>query len=152
MDAKSFALRLILTIPALGSLPGGRMTPGETRPLYAVGAPAALPTGYGLRVASVPAPPQDLPISTLGIGPTCPVEVRAIVTGEAPNDTFVVVAVGEESVLLQKSQGVRTRQGWVAISEIVADHVVLHKGDQVFDCFLGSPAGDVRSGTEESAR
>jgi hypothetical protein len=152
VDAKSFALRLLLTIPALGSLPGSRLSPSPARPLYAVGAPSVIPIGYGLSVVSVPAPPADLATSSAGSNAACPVDIRAIVTGDTPADTFVIVAIGDESALLKKGQGLKSREGWVAISDVAPDRVVLRKGDQAFDCFLGAAAGNQPPGPGELVR
>ena len=139
MDAKGLALRLFFTLSTLGSLPGGRLLPHESHPLYAVGASAYIPTGYGLGIVGVPPPPADLALSPPA-GASCPVEIRAIITADVPQDTFVVVAVGSGNALLLKGQGVRTEAGWVSISEIAADHVVLYRGGDKFDCTLGSAA------------
>ncbi|MBI5509540.1 MAG: hypothetical protein HY903_12380 [Deltaproteobacteria bacterium] len=152
MDAKSLALRLLLTVPTLGSLPGGRLLPAVSQPLYAVGASAALPARVGLGVVEVPPPPPDVVGRSTPVGPECPVEVRAIITGDAAAETFAVVAVGEASALLKVGQGVRTAAGWVAISAIDKARVVVRKGDEAFDCYLGAAAGDALQGAGEPVR
>ncbi len=144
MDVKSLALRLLLTVPALGSIPGARAPHGERQPLFAVGQASALTVQFGLGVVALPEPPAFLP-TPVAAAPICPIEVRGFISGGEPEETFVVVAVGDNSSLLKVGQGIRTRDGWVAISGIFSERVVVRRGDAAFDCYFGGGALAVES-------
>jgi hypothetical protein len=98
---------------------------------------APLSRVYGLGVSDVPAPP-DVSAKLQLINQRCPVEVRAIITGDSRETTFAVLGWGEQSKLLWAGQGVKTPAGWIAISSIASDHVVLRRGDEAYHCKLGN--------------
>ena len=119
-------------------------TAPHERSLAAVGSAAPLGRAYGLGVVEVPAPPADLAAPRPAAETTCPVEVRAIVQGDSRDTTFTVIAWGEQSTLLSAGEGVKTPGGWLAISKIAADHVLLRRGDVAHRCELNSAAANER--------
>ncbi len=136
--------RLLACALLCSALPaGGGATPRE-RPLAEVSDGAPVYRAYGLGVVEVPAPPADLAASRPAAVETCPVEVRAIVRGDSRDTTFTVIAWGEYSTLLSAGEGVKTPRGWLAVSEIAADHVLLRRGDLAHRCPLKSAAARAR--------
>jgi type II secretory pathway component PulC len=102
---------------------------------------APLSRVYHLAVVDLPAPPAA-PVASQRSQPErhCPVEVRAIVQGDSRATTFTVIAWGEHSTLLSAGEGVKTRDGWLAVSKIASDHVILHRGDVAHRCELNPAA------------
>jgi hypothetical protein len=96
---------------------------------------------YHLAVVDVPTPPTEPP-ATQRSRPeqNCPVEVRAIVQGDSRDTTFTVIAWGEQSKLLSAGEGVKTGDGWLAVSKIASDHIILRRGDVAHRCELNSAA------------
>lgn len=114
------------------------LTPGAalcTRPtlmsLEAVAPTGYLARAYGLGLAPLPKPP-DIP--AVPVQEHCPLEIRGIWQSDTP---LALVAVGDESYVLEAGQGVRTGQGWVAISMIFNGMVVVHMDGRAFACPLG---------------
>ncbi len=118
--------------PAAAVVDTAAVDSGELVPV----ASASLRPLYRLEVIEVPEPPAHIaaPPSATQIG-DCPVEVRAIVSGEG--EAFAVVASGSTSELVRAGDGVRTPAGWVAVTAIEADHVVVRHGEATRRCALG---------------
>lgn len=124
--------------------PTGAPTAPREKPLSDVHRAAPLDRSYGLGVVEVPDPPADLAARRPAAVDSCPVEVRAIIQGDSRDTTFTVIAWGDQSSLLSAGEGIKTPDGWLAISKIAADHVLLRRGDVAHHCPLKSAAANER--------
>ena len=106
---------------------------------------SALETGYGLPVVAVAdVPPEilarrveDKQVIPASVKPTCPFDVRAIVTGDEQVGSFAtVVADGESSIVRSGTRPEFGGQRW-KIKSIDNDDVVVERGGRTLRCPLG---------------
>lgn len=136
-----FRALLVVPVCSLLTSDGGA---DAKRALHAVGAPEPLSSGYGLSVVELPDPPvYDKPAARADEN-RCPVEIRAIVAADDPSDSFAVLAWGEQSAVVTERQSQRTSAGWLRVTAIRPDHVVLRRGEVTFHCPLGTGGSDGR--------
>jgi hypothetical protein len=136
-DLVKLGLRALLVLPVCSLLSSGGGAQAN-RPLYAVGAPAPLASGYGLGVVELPEPPAPVKPAAQADERRCPVEIRAIVAADDPSDSFAVLAWGGKSAVVNERQSERTSAGWLRVTKIRPDHVVLRRGEVTFHCPLGT--------------
>ena len=96
-----------------------------------------LRSGYRLPVVAIPEPPKDIRAKRPPVNHQCPVNLSGIIDSEDdPAAAFAIIKSGEQSLLVHRGQGVRTRAGWFAVSYIGADYIILHHGAERYRCSL----------------
>jgi hypothetical protein len=132
-------LRISAALVGWVVLPGGNSLPSMIQPaiVEALHSEAAgLERGYGLGVVEV-APLPEFVASAVNAAPVgCPLDLRAIVVAEDPDDTFAMVAGDEGSQLVRAGSGLRASGRLVSVAEIEEGALVLRVGEDTVRCAL----------------
>jgi hypothetical protein len=108
---------------------------GRGRELSLVAGAGALASPYRLVVTpEVPPPPPLEGRPDAHLVSVCPLQVRAIVAGERPSDSFAVVAAGQDSKLVRVGEGFRAGGSLVSVAAIESSAVVLRAGEALVRC------------------
>jgi hypothetical protein len=94
--------------------------------------PGALTPTYDLAIVAVPAPPTRQAMSTPGLDAeawACP-PVRAVVVGEQPDDSFIVV----ENDLLHVGQRLPWGGGTWLLYQVATHQITFQRGDALVRC------------------
>jgi hypothetical protein len=119
-----------------------RAPPVPAHPVALVAGGGALPGGYGLAVTGAVPPPPGAPAASVAPAgaasasgrAACPIEVRAVVEGEEPGDSFAVVVAGGESRLLRLGEGLKAGAKRLAVARIEAGAVTLRTAEGSIRC------------------
>ena len=125
----------------VGSLLSPSVDPGESTEsirLKGVEEPGVLGRRYGLEVVPVPESPfksveeASAPEASSG----CALEVRAVVTSDAPERGFAVVLVGGSNSIVRVGEKIFVGSRAYRLSRIEKDHILLKRGRRQLRCPL----------------
>lgn len=111
---------------------------GESIRLRGVEEPGVLERGYGLEVVAVAESPYRLRERASGseTSSLCAVEVRALVTSDAPESGFAVVLVEGSNSIVRVGEKIVVGSRAYRLSRIEKDHILLKRGQRQLRCPL----------------
>lgn len=140
--------RVVLALLGWVILPGSEFVDapfGEAAPqgvqLMSLNDAQALSSAYTLPIASVPPVPAVL-LAPRDVAPgdveapTCPFDLRAVVVGEAKQDSFAMVMVDEESRLVHAGESLLLRGVKWLVESLASNAVTLRVGERRVTCGL----------------